>query len=88
MYFSDQMGSKGGGGLFRYADQVDKLLMIFGTIGSIGDGMMTPLVLFILSGLIGRYGTADVSISIKDVNKVCIHLSNRINLSMILKLSE
>ena len=39
-------------GLFSYSDALDKLLMLFGTLGSIGDGSMTPLTMFILSGLI------------------------------------
>ncbi|KAK4376956.1 hypothetical protein RND71_003252 [Anisodus tanguticus] len=51
------MGKKGG--LFRYADGVDKLLMFLGTLGCIGDGLMTPLNMFILSALIDDYGGAD-----------------------------
>ncbi|MCD7451494.1 hypothetical protein HAX54_012277 [Datura stramonium] len=51
------MGKRGG--LFRYADGVDKLLMFLGTIGCIGDGLMTPLNMFILSALIDDYGGAD-----------------------------
>ncbi|XP_004239490.2 ABC transporter B family member 15 [Solanum lycopersicum] len=50
------MGRKGG--LFRYGDGVDKLLMFFGTLGCIGDGLMTPLNMFILSSLIDDYGGA------------------------------
>ncbi|PHU20248.1 ABC transporter B family member 18 [Capsicum chinense] len=46
------------GGLFRYADCVDKLLMFLGTLGCIGDGLMTPLNMFILSSLIDDYGGA------------------------------
>lgn len=47
------------GGLFRYADAVDKLLMFVGTLGCIGDGLMTPLNMFILSALIDDYGGAN-----------------------------
>lgn len=65
------MGSKGS--LFRYADGVDKLLMFFGVIGSIGDGLITPLVMAVLSGLIDSYGSEDISISNELVNKVCRH---------------
>ncbi|KAL4638831.1 hypothetical protein ACB092_03G175300 [Castanea dentata] len=35
--------------LFSYSDALDKLLMLFGTLGSIGDRLMTPLTMFILS---------------------------------------
>ncbi|KAH9772914.1 ABC transporter B family member 15 [Citrus sinensis] len=57
------MGTKGG--LFRYADGKDKLLLLFGTVGSIGDGMMTPLTMYILSMVINELGTSDISISIE-----------------------
>lgn len=65
------MGSKGGG-LFRYADGVDKLLMLIGTLGSIGDGLMSPLNMFVLSGVIDEYATSNGSLSDKVVNKVYI----------------
>ncbi|OMO60376.1 putative multidrug resistance protein-like protein [Corchorus capsularis] len=44
------MASKGDG-LFYYADGIDKLLLLFGILGSIGDGMMSPVNIYILSGL-------------------------------------
>ena len=74
VHASSEMGSKGGGGggLFRYADRLDRLLMFFGALGSIGDGIMTPLVLWVLSGLINEYGGGDVSFSNKVVDKVSI----------------
>ncbi|KAH9772915.1 ABC transporter B family member 15 [Citrus sinensis] len=62
------MGTKGG--LFRYADGKDKLLLLFGTVGSIGDGMMTPLTMYILSMVINELGTSDISISIEAVDKL------------------
>lgn len=61
------MGTKGG--LFRYADGKDKLLLLFGTVDSIGDGMMTPLTMYILSMVIDELGTSDISISIEAVDK-------------------
>ncbi|XP_016447076.2 putative multidrug resistance protein [Nicotiana tabacum] len=51
------MGKKSG--IFRYADGVDKLVMCLGTLGCIGDGLMTPLNMFILSAIIDDYGGAD-----------------------------
>lgn len=62
------MGKKGG--LFRYADGVDKLLMVFGTLGSIGDGLMTPLTMFVLSRVINEYGAATLTFSNDIVDKV------------------
>lgn len=58
------------GGLFELADGIDKLLMLFGTIGSIGDGLMSPLTLLILSGVIDEYGSSDLSFSNDVVDKV------------------
>ncbi|KAH9708537.1 ABC transporter B family member 15 [Citrus sinensis] len=66
------MGTKGG--LFRYADGKDKLLLAFGTVGSIGDGMMTPLTMYILSMVINELGTSDISISIEAVDKYAVRL--------------
>ncbi|XP_052184670.1 putative multidrug resistance protein [Diospyros lotus] len=45
-------------GMFRFADSIDKLLVLFGALGSIGDGLLTPLILLVLSGLIDDYGSA------------------------------
>lgn len=68
-----KMGSKGG--LFRHADGIDKLLMLLGTLGSIGDGLMSPLNMFILSGVIDEFATSNGSISNKVVDKVWISLA-------------
>ncbi|KAK4429751.1 putative multidrug resistance protein [Sesamum alatum] len=66
------MGRKGG--LFRYADGIDKLLMLLGTLGSIGDGLMSPLNMFVLSGIIDEYATSSQSISNKVVDKYALRL--------------
>ncbi|KAH0991776.1 hypothetical protein GBA52_003259 [Prunus armeniaca] len=47
------MGSKGS--LFGYADDIDRLLLFFGTLGSIGDGSVTPLTMVVLGGMINEY---------------------------------
>ncbi|XP_076941356.1 putative multidrug resistance protein [Bidens hawaiensis] len=44
-------------GLFRYAEGYDKFLMFFGTLGSIGDGLQIPLMMYVLSDVINDYGT-------------------------------
>lgn len=61
---------KGDNGMFRYADGVDKLFMCFGTLGSIGDGLQVPLMMYVLSDVINEYGSLDSAVSIQTVNKV------------------
>ncbi|KAL5538666.1 hypothetical protein UlMin_044328 [Ulmus minor] len=61
-------------GMFRYADGVDKLLMLFGTLGSIGDGLQNPLMMFILSDVISAYGKANGSLTNDDVDKFALRL--------------
>ncbi|KAH0652571.1 hypothetical protein KY289_030249 [Solanum tuberosum] len=61
-------------GLFQYADGIDKLLMLLGLVGSIGDGLMTPLNMIILGSLIDDFGTADDSFSNKIVDDYALKL--------------
>lgn len=42
--------------IFRYADWFDKLLIFFGTIGAIGDGMSTNVLLVFVSRLFNSLG--------------------------------
>ncbi|XAR48125.1 Xenobiotic-transporting ATPase [Bertholletia excelsa] len=62
------------GGIFRFADRVDKLLLVLGALGSVGDGLMTPLTMFVLSGAIDDYGTADSSLSTDVVKNYSLRL--------------
>ncbi|KAL5760018.1 hypothetical protein ACOSQ2_018856 [Xanthoceras sorbifolium] len=62
------------GGLFRYADGTDTLLMLFGTLGSIGDGLMSPVTMFVLSGVINDYGGSGITFSNKIVDKYSLRL--------------
>ena len=62
------MGKKEG--VFRFADRVDKLLMMAGALGSIGDGMQVPLMMFVLSSVINDYGKLNADVSYSVVNKV------------------
>ncbi|PQQ05202.1 putative multidrug resistance protein [Prunus yedoensis var. nudiflora] len=68
------MGKKGG--IFRYADGVDKLLMVFGTLGSIGDGLMTPLTMLVLSRVINEYGGGEGTLTFSNaiVDKYSLRL--------------
>lgn len=47
------MGKKGG--FLRYADGMDKLLLVFGTLGCIGDGLQTSVTMLVLGSLIDDY---------------------------------
>lgn len=58
------------GSIFRYADGLDMFLMLFGTLGCIGDGMMTPVTMLLLSGLINDYGTSVSAPNNETVDKV------------------
>ncbi|PON42312.1 ABC transporter [Parasponia andersonii] len=61
-------------GLFRYADGTDKLLMVFGILGCIGDGLMTPLTMLVLSRLINDYGVANPSLSNDVVDRYSLRM--------------
>ncbi|KAH6771213.1 ABC transporter family protein [Perilla frutescens var. hirtella] len=67
------MGRKNGG-LFRYADGTDKLLMVIGTLGSIGDGLMSPLNMYVLSGVIDEYAISNHAITNEVVDKYALRL--------------
>ncbi|KAK9104290.1 hypothetical protein Scep_021134 [Stephania cephalantha] len=60
--------------LFSFADRKDKLLMVLGSLGSIGDGLMTPLTMLVLSDLINTYGTNSSATSTSEVNKHALRL--------------
>ncbi|CAL5405665.1 unnamed protein product [Camellia sinensis] len=70
----DQMGKKDG--MFQYADRTDKLLMALGTLGSIGDGLQVPLMMFVLSKVINDYGKHNTSgsVSYSNVNMSALRL--------------
>ncbi|XP_031285681.1 putative multidrug resistance protein [Pistacia vera] len=68
------MGTESKGGLFRYADRTDKLLLLFGILGSMGDGMMSPLSMYVLSGVINELGSSDISASNEIVDKYTLRL--------------
>ncbi|KAK8542688.1 hypothetical protein V6N12_015273 [Hibiscus sabdariffa] len=61
-------------GMFQYADRIDKLLMFFGTLGSIGDGLQYPLTMFVLSKVINDYGDPKFKLSNDTVDKYAVRL--------------
>ncbi|XP_077228537.1 putative multidrug resistance protein [Tasmannia lanceolata] len=60
--------------LFRYSDGIDKWLVFGGIMGCIGDGLMNPINMWILSGTINVYGTADNSLSYRVVDEKALKL--------------
>ncbi|KAI3810014.1 hypothetical protein L1987_19619 [Smallanthus sonchifolius] len=68
------MGNKKKDGIFRYAEGVDKFLMFWGTVGSIGDGLQVPLTMYVLSGIINDYGDPHAIVTLSTVNKYSLRL--------------
>ncbi|KAL8550599.1 hypothetical protein ACS0TY_009142 [Phlomoides rotata] len=66
------MGTRGG--LFRFADRVDKLLMFVGGLATIGEGLASPLTLYLVSGSIDAFGTPDQSLANAVVDKYGLRL--------------
>lgn len=60
----------GGGGIFSHADGTDKVLMFLGTLGSIGDGLMSPLTMVALAGVIDQYTVSGPALPNEIVDKV------------------
>lgn len=56
--------------IFMHADVLDCFFMAFGLLGSIGDGMMTPLVLFITSKIMNSVGSVSNTSSNNFVHKI------------------
>ncbi|KAD2803947.1 hypothetical protein E3N88_37324 [Mikania micrantha] len=60
--------------MFYYADGIDKLLMLLGTLGCLGDASMSPLTMVIMSRIINEYGGDGISLSNDVVNKYALKL--------------
>ena len=56
--------------IFRYSDGMDKFLMFFGVVGSVGEGLRHPITMYVLSHVINEYGSSGISLSADTVNKV------------------
>lgn len=67
---SDMKKVKSGSGIFRYANNSDKVLLLLGVLGSIGDGLMTPLTMIVLSDTINEFGSGNSIISNKVIDEV------------------
>ncbi|XP_039142081.1 putative multidrug resistance protein isoform X2 [Dioscorea cayenensis subsp. rotundata] len=57
--------------IFKHADNIDRLLMVFGFIGAIGDGLAVPVMFFITSKAMNNLGDGNSShsLSIHRINK-------------------
>ncbi|CAJ1977943.1 unnamed protein product, partial [Sphenostylis stenocarpa] len=59
--------------LFAFADSTDTLLMIVGSIGSIGNGVALPLMTLLLGQVIDKFHTGDQNSNLlEQVSKVCL----------------
>ncbi|CAN6445538.1 unnamed protein product [Victoria cruziana] len=58
--------------LFAFADPLDVLLMIVGTISAIGNGMAMPLMTIIFGQLIDSFGQSDQATIVHEVSKVAL----------------
>ncbi|CAK8533599.1 unnamed protein product [Lathyrus sativus] len=56
--------------IFMHADVLDCFFMAFGLLGSIGDGLMTPLVLFVTSKIMNSIGSVSNTSSNNFVEKI------------------
>ncbi|XVE88300.1 hypothetical protein DITRI_Ditri19aG0058900 [Diplodiscus trichospermus] len=58
--------------LFSFADRLDIVLMIVGTIGAIANGLTQPLMSLIFGQLINSFGDTDPSHVVKEVSKIAV----------------
>ncbi|KAK2993902.1 hypothetical protein RJ640_012776 [Escallonia rubra] len=58
--------------LFAFADRLDIVLMIVGTLGAIGNGLTQPIMTVIFGQLINSFGTSNDSEVIHEISEVCI----------------
>ncbi|KAJ6754459.1 hypothetical protein OIU79_027135 [Salix purpurea] len=59
--------------LFTFADRLDVVLMIVGTLSAIANGLSQPLMTLIFGQLINSFGASDRSNIVKEVSKVALN---------------
>jgi ATP-binding cassette subfamily B (MDR/TAP) protein 1 len=57
-------------GMFRYADRLDVLLMVVGTVAAVGNGMAEPLVTVLFGKVIDSFGDSTTQSILRIVSKV------------------
>uniref|UniRef100_A0A453FAA1 ABC transmembrane type-1 domain-containing protein n=1 Tax=Aegilops tauschii subsp. strangulata TaxID=200361 RepID=A0A453FAA1_AEGTS len=58
-------------GMFRYADRLDMLLMVVGSLGAVGNGVSEPLISVLFGDVINSFGESTTSTVLRAVTKVC-----------------
>lgn len=61
------------GRMLCYADKYDMLLMVVGCLGSIGDGISTPSLMVVMSGLINVFGKGTSSSFMDKVSQYAVY---------------
>ncbi|PNT72651.1 hypothetical protein BRADI_2g47360v3 [Brachypodium distachyon] len=56
-------------GMFRYADRLDVLLMVVGTVGAMGNGVSEPLISVLFGNVINSFGESTSSTVLRSVTK-------------------
>uniref|UniRef100_J3L363 MDR-like ABC transporter n=1 Tax=Oryza brachyantha TaxID=4533 RepID=J3L363_ORYBR len=60
-------------GMFRYADRLDVLLMVLGTVGAVANGMSEPLMSVFFGNVINSFGDSSSSTVLRSVTKVVLN---------------
>ncbi|XP_047055173.1 ABC transporter B family member 5-like isoform X2 [Lolium rigidum] len=60
-------------GMFRYADRIDVLLMVVGTLGAMGNGVAEPLMSVLFGNVINSFGESSSSDVLRRVTKVVLN---------------
>ncbi|KAK6937211.1 ABC transporter type 1, transmembrane domain [Dillenia turbinata] len=58
--------------LFSFADSADVVLMIWGTVGAVGNGLCMPLMTILFGQLINSFGQSQNHNVVHEVSKVCV----------------
>ncbi|KAK3165165.1 hypothetical protein QOZ80_1AG0029750 [Eleusine coracana subsp. coracana] len=59
-------------GMFRYADRLDALLMVIGTVGSVANGMAEPIIALLFGNIINSFGQSTSENILRIVGKVVL----------------
>lgn len=57
-------------GMFRYADRLDVLLMVVGTVGAVANGMVESFVTLLFGNVINSFGQSTAESILPSVTKV------------------
>ncbi|XP_062206599.1 ABC transporter B family member 4-like isoform X2 [Phragmites australis] len=59
-------------GMFRYADRLDVLLMVIGTVGAVVNGVAEPLMAVLFGNVIDSFGDSTTKSILRSVSKVVL----------------